>query len=69
MDALGRSSPIEDAEACVYAYGAIKFLTMNTKVLQQILDLGILPLMVLHIKLINTAVSSFTVQLFQFEVM
>ncbi|CAG9771352.1 unnamed protein product [Ceutorhynchus assimilis] len=55
LDALGRSSPIDDAEACVYAYGALKFLTMNSKLLQKVLDLGILPLMVLHIKLINTA--------------
>ncbi|ERL91825.1 armadillo repeat-containing protein 2 isoform X1 [Dendroctonus ponderosae] len=55
LDALGRSSPMDDAEACVYAYGALKFLTMNVKLLEKVLDLGILPLMVLHIKLINTA--------------
>ncbi|XP_066248328.1 armadillo repeat-containing protein 2 isoform X2 [Euwallacea similis] len=54
LDALGRSSPVDDAEACVYAYGALKFLTMNTKILHKVLDLGILPLMVLHIKLINS---------------
>lgn len=47
---------MDDAEACVYAYGALKFLTMNVKLLGKVLDLGILPLMVLHIKLINTAV-------------
>ncbi|XP_030747859.1 armadillo repeat-containing protein 2 isoform X2 [Sitophilus oryzae] len=55
LDALGRSSPIDDAEACVYGYGSIKFLTMNSKLMEKILDLGILPLMVLHIKLINNA--------------
>ncbi|KAL1496983.1 hypothetical protein ABEB36_008021 [Hypothenemus hampei] len=61
LDALGRSSPIDDSEACVYAYGALKFLTMNSKILQKVLDLGILPLMVLHMKLINTAKQDKTV--------
>ncbi|XP_074039648.1 armadillo repeat-containing protein 2 isoform X2 [Leptinotarsa decemlineata] len=53
LDALGRSSPLDDAEACVYGYGAVKFLTMNQKLLEKILGLGILQLMVLHIKIIN----------------
>lgn len=57
MDALGRSSPLDDAEACVYGYGAIKFLTMNPLLLEKILNLGILQLMVLHIKLVNVTVS------------
>lgn len=57
MDALGRSSPLDDAEACVYGYGAIKFLTMNPILLEKILNLGILQLMVLHIKLVNVTVS------------
>ncbi|XP_050309639.1 armadillo repeat-containing protein 2 isoform X2 [Anthonomus grandis grandis] len=55
LDALGRSSPLDDAEACVYAYGALKFLTMNGQLLQKVVELGILPLMVLHIKIINNA--------------
>ncbi|XP_049822564.1 armadillo repeat-containing protein 2 isoform X2 [Aethina tumida] len=55
VDALGRSSPLDDAEACVYGYGAVKFLTMNSKLLEKITSLGILELMVLHIKIINTA--------------
>ncbi|XP_057664414.1 armadillo repeat-containing protein 2 [Diorhabda carinulata] len=53
LDALGRSSPLDDAEACVYGYGAVKFLTMNQKLLEKILSLGILQLMVLHMKIIN----------------
>ncbi|RZB39285.1 armadillo repeat-containing protein 2 [Asbolus verrucosus] len=55
LDALGRSSPLDDAEACVYGYGSVKFLTMNSKLLEKILDLGILQLMVLHVKIINNA--------------
>ncbi|KAJ8929682.1 hypothetical protein NQ314_017609 [Rhamnusium bicolor] len=55
LDALGRSSPVDDAEACVYGYGAVKFLTMNPQLLEKILGLGILQLMVLHIKMINMA--------------
>lgn len=56
LDALGRCSPLDDAEACVYGYGAIKFLTMNPKLLEKISELGILPLMVLHLKIVNNAV-------------
>ncbi|KAG5874097.1 hypothetical protein JTB14_005894 [Gonioctena quinquepunctata] len=55
LDALGRSSPLDDAEACVYGYGAVKFLTMNQKLLEKILGLGILQLVVLHMKIINMA--------------
>ncbi|CAH2004338.1 unnamed protein product [Acanthoscelides obtectus] len=57
LDALGRSSPLDDAEACVYGYGAVKFLTMNPKLQEKILGLGILQLMVLHVKIINVAKS------------
>ncbi|KAK9693613.1 hypothetical protein QE152_g34085 [Popillia japonica] len=55
VDAIGRCSPLDDSEACVYGYGSIKFLTMNSNLLQKILSLGILPLMVLHVKIINNA--------------
>lgn len=26
IDGLGRASPIDDAEACIYGYGAVRFL-------------------------------------------
>ncbi|XP_018333923.1 armadillo repeat-containing protein 2 isoform X2 [Agrilus planipennis] len=55
LDALGRSSPLEDAEACIYGYGAIKFLTTNLEIVENLLNLGILPLIVLHMKIINNA--------------
>ncbi|KAK3926675.1 Armadillo repeat-containing protein 2 [Frankliniella fusca] len=54
IDALGSASPLEDAEACVYGYGALKFLTMNNQLLNHILDLGTLDLMVLHLKIVNS---------------
>ena len=57
MEALGRASPLEDAEACIYGYGALKFLTMNNELLKSALKLGALELMVLHIKIVNNAVS------------
>lgn len=56
IDALGTASPLEDAEACVYGYGALKFLTMNNQLLSHILDLGTLDLMVLHLKIVNSVV-------------
>lgn len=57
MEALGRASPLEDAEACIYGYGALKFLTMNNQLLHTSLHYGALDLMVLHIKIVNSAVS------------
>lgn len=57
MDAMGRASPLEDAEACIYGYGALKFLTMNNQLLLTSLHCGALELMVLHIKIVNNAVS------------
>lgn len=65
LDTLGRSSPLDDAEACIYGYGAVKFLTMNPKLLEKILGLGILQLMVLHIKIINMAVNELFFLIFQ----
>lgn len=57
VEALGRASPLEDAEACIYGYGALKFLTMNNELLKTAIKLGALELMVLHIKIVNNAVS------------
>lgn len=57
MEVLGSASPLEDAESCVYGYGALKFLTMNNVLLAKVLKLGILELMVLHMKMVNIAVS------------
>ncbi|XP_049839067.1 armadillo repeat-containing protein 2 isoform X1 [Schistocerca gregaria] len=57
VNALGSASPLEDAEACIYGYGALKFLTMNPALLSRVLNLGALELMVLHIKMINSAKS------------
>ncbi|KAJ4439022.1 hypothetical protein ANN_14978 [Periplaneta americana] len=56
VEALGSASPLEDAESCVYGYGALKFLTMNNVLLAKVLKLGILELMVLHMKMVNAAV-------------
>ncbi|KAG8225019.1 hypothetical protein J437_LFUL006030, partial [Ladona fulva] len=53
VNALGTAEPMEDAEACIYGYGAIKFLTMNSSLLKKLLNFGTLELMVLHMKVIN----------------
>lgn len=31
IDGLGRASPLEDPEVCIYGYGVVRFLTCNTK--------------------------------------
>ncbi|XP_071455226.1 armadillo repeat-containing protein 2 [Hetaerina americana] len=53
INALGTAEPMEDAEACVYGYGALKFLLMNSALLRKLLSFGALELMVLHMKVIN----------------
>lgn len=82
VDGLGRATPIEDAEACIYGYGAIRFLAnavvssiasgqheRNTtnliistsakkhKTLAcRLICHGAVPLMILHLQMINEAV-------------
>ena len=56
LEIVGRSSPLDDGEACVYSYGALKFLTMNPALVARLMSLGILDLVVLHLKLITTKV-------------
>ncbi|CAG0880761.1 unnamed protein product [Darwinula stevensoni] len=52
LDTIGGSSPLEEAEALIYAYGALKCLTSNDLLLHRLLRLGLLDLLVLHLKLI-----------------
>lgn len=89
IDGLGRASPIEDAEACIYGYGAVRFLanaivcttsatpptpttpndinrqsqpfilatTKKQKTLAcRLIGHGAIPLMILHLQMINAAV-------------
>lgn len=86
---MGRASPIEDAEACIYGYGAVRFLanaivctasatpstpttpndinrqsqqfilatTKKHKTLAcRLIGHGAIPLMILHLQMINAAV-------------
>ncbi|XP_039294214.1 armadillo repeat-containing protein 2 isoform X2 [Nilaparvata lugens] len=55
VESLGRASPLEDAEACIYGYGALKFLTMNSALSAALLQLGLLQLIVLHMKIVNNS--------------
>ncbi|CAG0916397.1 unnamed protein product [Notodromas monacha] len=52
VTSIGSLDPVEEAEACVYAYGAVKFLTTNPSLLPHLTKAGLLPLMVLHVRLI-----------------
>ncbi|XP_050524362.1 armadillo repeat-containing protein 2 isoform X2 [Daktulosphaira vitifoliae] len=53
VDALGLATPNEDAESLIYGYGALKFLTMNPALMERAMSNGCLPLMLLHLKMIN----------------
>ena len=57
LDAVACAVPIEQSEACIYGYGALKFLTMNSQLVTRLLHRGILELLVLHMKLIINHVS------------
>ncbi|RXG56427.1 Armadillo repeat-containing protein 2, partial [Armadillidium vulgare] len=54
LEAVACASPLEHAEACIYGYGALKFLTMNSHLVTRLLHRGVLELLVLHMKLIAT---------------
>lgn len=76
IDGLARASPIDDPEACVYGYGAVRFLTntslatsasvnkegsdktnnKNKTLAQRLVRHGIVPLMIIHLQVINEAV-------------
>ncbi|XP_063849734.1 armadillo repeat-containing protein 2-like isoform X6 [Scylla paramamosain] len=52
LEAVACVPPLDQPEACVYGYGALKFLTMNSQLVSRLLNRGILELLVLHMKLI-----------------
>jgi hypothetical protein len=55
VNSVGGACPTLDAEALVYGYGGLKFLTMNVKTRERLKRLGILDLVLLHLKLICEA--------------
>lgn len=88
VDGLGRASPIEDPEACIYGYGAVRFLAnasasvttsascgkisangnrfsaektssaqKHKTLAQRLARHGAIPLMILHMQMINETVS------------
>lgn len=77
VDGLGRASPLEEPEACIYGYGAVRFLAnaaisapkdSNTPssgssrckqktIAQRLARHGAVQLMVLHLQMLNEAVS------------
>ncbi|CAB3373842.1 Hypothetical predicted protein [Cloeon dipterum] len=53
LERLGAASLMEDSEACVYGYGALKCITLEPRIVARVRELGGLALMVLHLKLTN----------------
>lgn len=66
IDGLGRASPIDDSETCIYGYGTVRFLSNSSK--QYLIDKkekksytlaerlcihGAIQLMVLHLQILN----------------
>lgn len=79
IDGLGRASPLEEPEACIYGYGAVRFLanasmsapkdvskpltssgkTRQRTIAHRLARHGAVQLMVLHLQILNEAVSAF----------
>lgn len=77
IEGLGRASPTEDPEACIYGYGAVRFLAnavvssnsysnniataisaeKHKTLGRRLARHGAIPLMILHLQMINEAVS------------
>lgn len=69
IEGIGRASPIEEPEACIYGYGAVRFLTnaivstrrpstpTENSIGRRLARHGAVPLMVLHLQMINEAVN------------
>lgn len=53
--ALGGHCPVADNEAFVYGYGALKFLSLSSKIVTQLESVGFLHLAVLHLKVMSEA--------------
>lgn len=81
IDGLGRASPLEEPEACIYGYGAVRFLAnaaisapkdsstpssgssrcKQKTIAQRLARHGAVQLMVLHLQMLNEAVSCWIV--------
>ena len=57
INSIALACPVNDSEALVYGYGALKFLTMNSMTREKLGKMGILDLVLLHLKLICEAKS------------
>ena len=57
INSIALACPVNDSEALVYGYGALKFLTMNSLTREKLRSMGILDLVLLHLKLICEAKS------------
>ena len=55
INSIALACPVNDSEALVYGYGALKFLTMNLMTREKLQKMGILDLVLLHLKLICEA--------------
>ncbi|KAL5275402.1 ARMC2 family protein [Megaselia abdita] len=66
IDGLGRASPIEDSETCIYGYGTVRFLSNSSKqylnekkenksytLAERLCIHGAVQLMVLHLQILN----------------
>ena len=58
MESFGQTCPITQTESMIYGYGTLKFLCMEKNVLLRIVDLNLIPIMTLHLKLLNYEVRS-----------
>ncbi|KAG7303640.1 hypothetical protein JYU34_012171, partial [Plutella xylostella] len=57
VEGCGRADPITEAECCIYGAGALRFLALEPALRARAHRAGTADLLVLHLKILNTAVS------------
>ncbi|CAG7720917.1 unnamed protein product [Allacma fusca] len=57
MESFGQICPLTQTESMIYGYGTLKFICMEKNVLTRIVQLNLIPIMTLHLKLLNYELS------------
>ncbi len=57
MSSFAEICPKSQTESMIYGYGTLKFICMDTPVLHRCIELNLVPIMALHLKVLNNEVS------------
>ncbi len=60
MKSFSQICPKSQTESMIYGYGTLKFLCGDISVLNRVVDLNLIPIMALHLKILNCEVRTFS---------